>query len=226
MKYELTEQTKFVEGRKVSRIRALKDFSNVKSGTLGGFVQSERNLSQHDDCWIYDNAVAMDNSIVSNNAKLKDTSMAMENSQVLDNAVLSDKAIISENAQIYGKAKMFGESRAYGDAEIFGEAKMMDMSRAFRDAWICKDVIIHSVASVTEKTTKDPISLAGLVYNVTIMDNHISLDCETRTTDEWEVMSDEELMVMNGIKSVRFARRHRELIIALARQHQKNQSNS
>jgi hypothetical protein len=226
MKYELTEQSKLVEGRRVYRIRALKDFSDVKSGTIGGFVETDRNLSHEGNCWIYDNAVAMDNSIVVNNAKLKDNSMAMENSQVLDDAVMCNSSVITENAQLYGKAKMYGESRAYGKAEIFGNAKMMDMTRAFRDAWVYQDVIVTSVSSVTEKTTKTPISLSGLNYNVTIMDNHISIDCETRTIDEWEVMSDEELLIMNGIKAVRFARRHRDLIIALARQHQKNQSNT
>ena len=34
------------------RIRALKDFSDVKKGDLGGYVSSERNLSHYDNCWV------------------------------------------------------------------------------------------------------------------------------------------------------------------------------
>ena len=38
------------------RIRALRDFGGVKEGDLGGYVQSESNLSHDGDCWIYDDA--------------------------------------------------------------------------------------------------------------------------------------------------------------------------
>ena len=41
------------------RIRALRDVrEDVRAGDLGGFVQSEENLSQEGSCWIYDNALA------------------------------------------------------------------------------------------------------------------------------------------------------------------------
>ena len=35
---------------------------NVRAGDLGGFVQSEKNLSQDGQSWIADNAVAADNN--------------------------------------------------------------------------------------------------------------------------------------------------------------------
>lgn len=46
-KYELTNEIKNLPGGVVLyRIRALKDFADVKAGDLGGFVQSEANLDQ------------------------------------------------------------------------------------------------------------------------------------------------------------------------------------
>lgn len=56
-KYELLRNN-FInyKGRILFRIRALKDFSDVKKGDLGGYVQSESNLNHNDSCWIYDNA--------------------------------------------------------------------------------------------------------------------------------------------------------------------------
>ncbi len=56
-KYELVadQQITFADKR-LYRIRALRDFGPVKTGSLGGFVASERNLSQHGDCWVFDDA--------------------------------------------------------------------------------------------------------------------------------------------------------------------------
>ena len=59
-KYEITE----IAHEKypfLHRIRALRDIgSEVKTGTLGGFVESEDNLSFRpgDDAWLFDDAIA------------------------------------------------------------------------------------------------------------------------------------------------------------------------
>ncbi|WP_375623495.1 MULTISPECIES: hypothetical protein [unclassified Bartonella] len=52
IKYELTDETINVNGFTLYRIRALKNFGDVKKGDLGGWVESEENLSHEDDCWI------------------------------------------------------------------------------------------------------------------------------------------------------------------------------
>lgn len=45
-KYEiLYDQSIEINGRKLYRIRALCDFGAVKAGDIGGYVESERNLS-------------------------------------------------------------------------------------------------------------------------------------------------------------------------------------
>ena len=45
-KYELTDECINFYGRKLYRIKALVDFYDVKSGDLGGYVESYNNLSQ------------------------------------------------------------------------------------------------------------------------------------------------------------------------------------
>ena len=75
MKYEILKDknnTIQFEGRTLYRIKALKDFSDVKKGDSGGYVSSENNLSQDDNCWVYDNAKCMDNSRMFGNAKTFD----------------------------------------------------------------------------------------------------------------------------------------------------------
>ena len=69
-KYRLTEETINVNGKTLYRIEALKDFSNVRKGDKGGFIENEENLSQSDDCWVYDNAEVFGEAKVHNNAKV------------------------------------------------------------------------------------------------------------------------------------------------------------
>ena len=79
-KYELTDVTMKFEGRTLYRIRALRNFSDVDTGELGGWVESENNLSQEGDCWIYDNAKCVDN------ARMYDNSTIYNNSEMHHNA--------------------------------------------------------------------------------------------------------------------------------------------
>ena len=55
-KYKLTSETTGCDGFILYRIEALMDFSDVKTGDKGGFVQSENNLSQLGNAWVYGNA--------------------------------------------------------------------------------------------------------------------------------------------------------------------------
>ena len=48
-KYELTTETLQFAGHILHRIKALKDFRSVKAGELGGWIESEENLSQADN---------------------------------------------------------------------------------------------------------------------------------------------------------------------------------
>ena len=66
-KYELTNETIEFRRRKLYRIRALRDFSNVKAGDLGGYIESEENLSQDGLCWVSEDARVCGNAWVCDN---------------------------------------------------------------------------------------------------------------------------------------------------------------
>ena len=57
MKYEILKD-EFIDfdGRKLYRIKALKDFRNVKAAEVGGYIESEQNLSQEGGAWVSGNA--------------------------------------------------------------------------------------------------------------------------------------------------------------------------
>ena len=70
-KYELLLEDKIEYKRKtLYRIRALRDFSNVKAGDIGGYIESEKNLSHNGNCWIYDNAWVFGDAKVYDNARV------------------------------------------------------------------------------------------------------------------------------------------------------------
>lgn len=69
-KYELTDETMELYGATLHRIRALVDFSDVKAGDLGGWVESEDNLSHYGNAWVYGNALVYGNACVYDNAEL------------------------------------------------------------------------------------------------------------------------------------------------------------
>ena len=71
MKYEILKD-EFIEfnDRKLYRIKALKDFRDVKKGTVGGYIESEQNLSQEGDAWVSGDARVSGNARVSGDARV------------------------------------------------------------------------------------------------------------------------------------------------------------
>ena len=102
-KYELTDVTMKFEGRTLYRIRALRNFSDVDTGELGGWVESENNLSQEGDCWIYDNAKCVDNARMYDNSTMYKNSIMCSSSRMYDNSRMCNNSILKGNDKLYGK---------------------------------------------------------------------------------------------------------------------------
>ena len=114
-KYELSNITIEFNGVTLYRIKALKDFSDVKAGDLGGWVEKEDNLSQSGDAWIGGDAKVYGNAVVCDNAKV------FGKAKVHDNAFVCDNAWVYDNAQVYGRARISGDAsvRCGADYIIF-----------------------------------------------------------------------------------------------------------
>lgn len=69
-KYRLTEETTKVGNRPLYRIQALRDFGNVKEGDIGVYIESEKNLSQDGNAWVYGNARVSDDARVSGDSRV------------------------------------------------------------------------------------------------------------------------------------------------------------
>ena len=164
-KYELTDETIHVHEFTAYRIRALKDFGDVKKGDLGGYVKSEDNLSQNGDCWIYDNAVVAGKAQVRDNAKVKDSSVVFQNAIVEDHAIISgesnirgsariyEHAIVNEKASVYGSARIHGHAHVYGNAKVKGRSLVCDFADVYGKAYIDDDANIRGESKVFESAT-------------------------------------------------------------------------
>ena len=69
-KYILTEETKEVQGVTLHRIIALRDFSDIKTGILGGWIEREENLSHEGNAWVCGDAKVYGNAKVCGDAEV------------------------------------------------------------------------------------------------------------------------------------------------------------
>jgi carbonic anhydrase/acetyltransferase-like protein (isoleucine patch superfamily) len=117
-KYVLTEETiTLPDGTTLHRLRALRNIGDggpgsVRKGDLGGFIESEKNLSHQDHCWVYDDACVYGQARVA------------EDAQVLEQAVVHGQALLLGNAQAFGRCRVGGHARVLDNAQIFGEAEV------------------------------------------------------------------------------------------------------
>lgn len=141
-KYELTDDSIQWSGATLYRIRALKSFGNVKKGELGGYVESEFNLSHLGSAWIY------------GDAKVYGRARVIESGKVFCKAQVYGKAIVSKNSRVSYKAHVLGRAiitdLAYVDdsAVVCGKAIIKDHAKVYGDAWIGGNAIVRRCSFV------------------------------------------------------------------------------
>ena len=154
-KYELLEGPNFtknifggINARTIHRIIAIRNFGDVKAGDIGGWVEKESNLSHYGNCWIYNDAMAIQDSTVDGNAQLRDGAKLYHESIITDDAIVSgkayiyEKAIVRDVASVSGNARIGGTSDIYNCATIEDNAKISGASRIYGGARIFDNVEI------------------------------------------------------------------------------------
>ena len=121
-KYEITdiahERYPFLR-----RIRALRDIGEeVKAGDLGGFVETEANLSfeEGDDAWIFNDAVVAGEAVADKGAALRDNAIACGCAYVSNGSVMSGRSRAEDDAYLSG-ATMLEDATVSGNAMILRE---------------------------------------------------------------------------------------------------------
>ena len=117
-KYELNSETIEIDGTILHRIKALKDFSDVKAGDLGGWIEKEDNLSQSGDAWIGGDAKVYSDAVVFGNARVDENAVVFGQAKVYDNARVDGNTQVSDGAEISDNAVVFGNAEIYGNAQV------------------------------------------------------------------------------------------------------------
>ena len=201
-KYEITDISEYRFEREVYRIRALKNFSDVKKGDLGGFVSSYDNLSQHGDCWIYDNAAVVDEANIIEDAKIKD------NAKICGVSVVRGDSVIRDDCEIYMQSfivdsYMSGNCCLYNaevhDSKLEGYLHI-NQSSIQKSNIIANDAIIHDKTFIHDsklKLTKGSDICKSYVAG-SIIQGCIRLD-NVELTNSKVIDKDEEVCVNNKI---------------------------
>lgn len=138
----LTNDSIELGGKFLFRIRALRDFGDVKEGDLGGYVESEDNLSHNGNAWIDEDAWVYGNAYVHDDARV------YGNAQVCENARISKNACVFGNARIYGDANVTDHAHVSGLARVFGRAHVLDNASVYERAMIYDYSQVYGFAQV------------------------------------------------------------------------------
>jgi carbonic anhydrase/acetyltransferase-like protein (isoleucine patch superfamily) len=193
MKYELIDDTIDVLGHTLRRVRYLAD------GVLGGWIESERNLSQEGDAKVSDNAKIFGNARVSGDAKVSGNARIHGEAQISDHAHVSGNAEVFGHADVFGNAWVFRDAIVFGDARIFGDAIVSGNARVFGVAQIYGDVLVSGNAQVSgDARVSDKAKIFGGIWEVSPLqiqgsrfffsvssEDSITVGCQTRTVVEW-----------------------------------------
>ncbi len=168
-KYELAPDQQIIVGdTTLYRIRALKDFGNVKAGQLGGFIASEQNLSQLGDCWVADDAQVFDQATVSDHAqvlgracirdhaRIGDKARVLGNAQVFENGWVFKSGVVFDNAMIYGSGQVRDDGMVYGEAHIFDRARVLTGGKVCGDARIGGRTVVGGEQAVSRFLSTEP----------------------------------------------------------------------
>jgi len=130
-RYELLSEGTDWNGRNLHRIRALKTFeiakgTTVSRGDIGGYVESERNLSQDGRAWIFSDAVCCDSAQISGNAVASGGVVVRDSATVSGDARIRDRVIISDDATVSGSVFACDQVEILGTAQVRGSAILCD----------------------------------------------------------------------------------------------------
>lgn len=205
-KYELIKEDSIVvDGHTLYRIKAVRDFYVIDKDEVGGYVESEENLSHEGECWIYNDgmvygkAVVSENGSVTDNAKVYDYAIiegdaaVMDRAEVYGHAIMNDYSNIGGNAKLYGSARMEDSSTLKGfaevydyarlrgdclvddDARIYGNSVINGFARVFNHASVKDNAIVSGRAVVCGYAT---VSKHGSIFGVGRIDFNVTSDCD------------------------------------------------
>ena len=209
-KYELLpDDTVTVGDKTLYRIRALRDFGDVKAGDLGGYIEKEANLSHEGNAWVsdranvygnaqvYDEAQVFGAARVFGEAQVHGNSRVFENTQVSGEAYVFGEVLVYDRAQVYDKAQVYGKAQVSGRAQVFGAAQVFDDAQVFGETYIFGAAQVFENAQVLGKALvygKAQVSDNALVYNSAQVYGNTQVSDDIRIDGDTHIASADDYM--------------------------------
>lgn len=116
-KYEITEIT-HPKYPWLHRIRARCQVNEqVGPGALGGYVQTEDNLSQDGTCWIYNQAICCEEAVVEDDGRMFDGTVARGSALISGDARMFERAVAEGNSSFFS-GELKEDARLSGNAVV------------------------------------------------------------------------------------------------------------
>lgn len=116
-KYEITEIT-HPKYPWLHRIRARCQVNEqVGPGALGGYVQTEDNLSQDGTCWIYNQAICYEEAVVEDDGRMFDGAVARGSALISGDARMFERAVAEGNSSFFS-GELKEDARLSGNAVV------------------------------------------------------------------------------------------------------------
>ena len=169
---------------KLFRVRALINFADVKVGDLGGYIQSEKNLSHDGDAWVADNAKVWGEAEVSENAKV------LGEAKVFYKAKVFGEAEVSENAKVYGSAQVAGSSKVSGHALVSGNVLVWGEVEVSGNAEVWENV---------EMSGKAKVSGDSEISGITVISGEVEVSGTAEVSGTTELYGDAKVTKLEDI---------------------------
>ncbi|WP_368543306.1 YdcK family protein [Enterobacter soli] len=166
------------------QIIATSDFSDIVSGTRGGWVEDENALSQEGDCWIYDeNSVVFAGAQVRGNARLTQPCVISHRAWIgdscwIDGAQISHGARISDNVTVQ-RSDIRGECHIFGNARVLHQSQVIaakgltpdreQILQIYGNATVSQSRVVHQAQIYGDAL----VSFAFIEHRAEVFDNAI-----------------------------------------------------
>jgi carbonic anhydrase/acetyltransferase-like protein (isoleucine patch superfamily) len=229
-KYELVDPIDFNIGRrepiKLYRVRALRELllphslfdgvrcrerQVVKVGELGGYIQSEDNLSHDDNCWVDEEAHVIGNARIYDDVYVHGNSLVNHHADIRDKCRIAGYSQVSVEAKLRGNVVTYGHSCIGDHALVEGNVSVGDGASIIGYATVRGDVRISDYSGVSDYARLDgSISLSdhsevighSTVFGNVILQDHarVAFDAHVEYHSSNEKGSEPALFLCSGVR--------------------------
>lgn len=168
-KYEFYDSRVLKNGTRIYQLIASKSFGDVKIGDLGGWVESDKNLSQDGSCWIDQGCFVLDTAVVTDNSRIKGTTVIYGDSYVLGDSIIGGNTCIINGGRFLDEFIIDGiilfSGHHYNIPDAYGLGCNITVYNSrhgvlvadFREVFASYDLYQHNVKTVLRTRGKFPL---------------------------------------------------------------------